>query len=130
MDSLRLESDYRFGVVPLEGQATGLVTDEKGHIVTNNNVIDDAATVQVTLKDGRAFIGEVVGTDPATDIALIRVDANDRREIREMKDLPLALSKLRIGEVFKLSLLRDGKRYETSLRSKEAPSQVLPGRRR
>ncbi len=76
VDSTRLARDYRFGVVPLEGQATGVIIDEKGYIVTNNHVIDDAARVQVTLKDGRTFMGEVVGTDPATDVALIRVDAS------------------------------------------------------
>lgn len=77
IDSTRLARDYRFGVVPLEGQASGVIIDERGYIVTNNHVIDDAARVQVTLKDGRTFMGEVVGTDPATDIALIRVDAEN-----------------------------------------------------
>lgn len=77
IDSTRLARDYRFGVVPLEGQASGVIIDERGYIVTNNHVIDEAARVQVTLKDGRTFMGEVVGTDPATDVALIRVDANN-----------------------------------------------------
>ncbi len=49
IDSTRLATDYRYGVVPLEGQASGVIIDEKGYIVTNNNVIDDAARVQVTL---------------------------------------------------------------------------------
>ena len=74
IDSVRLARDYRFGVVPLEGQASGVIIDSTGYIVTNNHVIDGAAKVQVTLKDGRTFIGEVVGTDPATDVALVRVD--------------------------------------------------------
>ncbi len=74
IDSVRLARDYRFGVVPLEGQASGVIIDSTGHIVTNNHVIDGAAKVQVTLKDGRTFVGEVVGTDPATDVALVKVD--------------------------------------------------------
>jgi serine protease Do len=74
IDSVRLARDYRFGVVPLEGQASGVIIDSTGYIVTNNHVIDGAAKVQVTLKDGRTFLGEVVGTDPATDVALVRVD--------------------------------------------------------
>jgi len=77
IDSTRLARDYRFGVVPLEGQGSGVIIDAKGHIVTNNHVVDDAARVQVTLKDGRTFTGEVVGTDPATDVALIRVNADN-----------------------------------------------------
>ncbi len=74
IDSVRLARDYRFGVVPLEGQASGVIIDSTGNIVTNNHVIDGAAKVQVTLKDGRTFVGEVVGTDPATDVALVKVD--------------------------------------------------------
>ena len=74
IDSVRLARDYRFGVVPLEGQASGVIIDSTGYIVTNNHVIDGAAKVQVTHKDGRTFVGEVVGTDPATDVALVRVD--------------------------------------------------------
>lgn len=77
IDSTRLARDYRFGVVPLEGQASGVIIDERGYIVTNNHVIDDAARVQVTLKDGRTFVGEVVGTDPATDVALIKVESRN-----------------------------------------------------
>ena len=74
IDSVRLARDFRFGVVPLEGQASGVIIDPKGYIATNNHVIDGAAKVQVTLKDGRTFVGEVVGTDPATDVALVRVE--------------------------------------------------------
>lgn len=94
IDSVRLERDYQFGVVPLEGQASGVIIDERGHIITNNHVIDDAARVQVTLKDGRTFVGEVVGTDPATDVALVRVDA---------KNLPAAnlgnSENLKVGQI-------------------------------
>ncbi len=94
IDSTRLARDYRFGVVPLEGQASGVIIDGRGYIVTNNHVIDDAARVQVTLQDGRTFMGEVVGTDPATDLALIRVEANN---------LPAAKlgdsEKLKVGQI-------------------------------
>src|SRR3989304_6376494 len=61
--SVKLARDYRFRVVPLEGQASGVIIDPRGYIVTNNHVVDGADRVHVTLKDGRTFIGEVVGTD-------------------------------------------------------------------
>ncbi len=94
VDSVRLERDYRFGVVPLEGQASGVIIDEKGHIVTNNHVIDDAARVQVSLQDGRNFVGEVVGTDPATDVALVRVNADN------LPAAKLGISeKLKVGQI-------------------------------
>jgi S1-C subfamily serine protease len=76
VNSMRLERRF-FGMVPLEGQGSGLVLDTRGLIVTNNHVVDGATKVQVSLKDGRTFVGEVVGSDEATDIAVIRVEARD-----------------------------------------------------
>jgi serine protease Do len=77
IDSTKLARDYRYGLVPIEGQGSGVIIDSKGTIVTNHHVIDDAAKVQVNLKDGRSFVGEVIGSDPATDVALVKVDAQD-----------------------------------------------------
>ncbi|MDG6909073.1 MAG: trypsin-like peptidase domain-containing protein [Nitrososphaerota archaeon] len=74
--SMRLERRLR-GVVPLEGQGSGIVLDRRGLIVTNNHVIDGASQVNVGLGDGRTFTGEVVGSDEATDVAVIRVEASD-----------------------------------------------------
>lgn len=76
VSSMRLERRF-FGIVPLEGQGSGIILDRKGLIVTNNHVIDGANQVHVSLKDGRTFTGEVVGSDDATDVAVIRVDASD-----------------------------------------------------
>jgi serine protease Do len=76
VSSMRLERRF-FGIVPLEGQGSGIILDKKGLIVTNNHVIDGASQVHVSLKDGRTFTGEVVGSDEATDVAVIRVDASD-----------------------------------------------------
>ena len=76
VSSMRLERRF-FGIVPSEGQGSGIILDRKGLIVTNNHVIDGANQVHVSLKDGRTFMGEVVGSDEATDVAVIRVDASD-----------------------------------------------------
>jgi S1-C subfamily serine protease len=76
ISSMRLERRL-YGLVPLEGQGSGIVLERDGLIITNNHVIDGAARVQVNLKDGRTYVGEVVGSDEQTDIAVIRVDAND-----------------------------------------------------
>lgn len=77
INSRRLERRFPYGVVPLEGQGSGVIIERNGLIVTNNHVIEDASQVQVTLKDGRSYVGEVVGTDEATDIAVVKVDAQD-----------------------------------------------------
>ncbi|MDA4124933.1 MAG: trypsin-like peptidase domain-containing protein [Thaumarchaeota archaeon] len=76
VSSTRLERRF-YGVVPLEGQGSGIVLDKKGLIVTNNHVIDGASQVHVGFKDGRTLVGEVVGSDEATDVAVIRLDSSD-----------------------------------------------------
>jgi putative serine protease PepD len=63
-----------------EAQGSGVIVDTDGHIVTNNHVVAGAQDdkVQVTLTDGRIFTADVVGTDPTTDLAVIRLqDAPD-----------------------------------------------------
>ncbi len=94
IDSTRLATDYRFGVVPVEGQGSGVIIDARGMIVTNNHVIDESTRVQVNLKDGRTFVGEVVGTDPATDVALVKING---------ENLPFATlgdsEKLKVGQI-------------------------------
>ncbi|MBI1218984.1 MAG: Do family serine endopeptidase [Rhodobacteraceae bacterium] len=59
------------------GVGSGFIIDSKGLIVTNNHVVDGATAVKVTLQDGRSFDAKVIGTDPVTDVALIKVDATD-----------------------------------------------------
>src|SRR6266446_1940785 len=73
----RVTRDFAYGVVPIEGKGSGLIIDSKGYVITNNHVIDGAAKVQIHLKDGRSFVGEVVGSDPSTDIAVIHVEAEN-----------------------------------------------------
>jgi 2-alkenal reductase len=57
-----------------EGTGTGFVIDTQGHIVTNNHVIDGAQRIEVNFFDGRIVRGEIVGVDPDSDLAVIRVD--------------------------------------------------------
>jgi len=60
-----------------QGLGSGFITQADGQIITNAHVVEGADTVQVTLKDGRTFEGEVLGTDPVTDVAVIDIDAQD-----------------------------------------------------
>ena len=59
------------------GSGSGVIIREDGYIVTNNHVIDNASTVEVTLNDKRKFDAKVIGTDPSTDIALLKIEANN-----------------------------------------------------
>ena len=62
---------------PSRGAGSGFIIDADGFIVTNNHVIDGADEVQVRLMDGREFIATVVGQDGKTDLALLKIDADD-----------------------------------------------------
>ncbi|MGQ1890473.1 Do family serine endopeptidase [Thermophagus sp. OGC60D27] len=62
---------------PVMGSGSGVIITTDGYIVTNNHVIEDATNIEVTLNDNRTFKAKMIGTDPATDIALIKIDATD-----------------------------------------------------
>ncbi len=76
-----------------EGLGSGVIIDPDGNILTNEHVIRDADKITVTLPDGRVFKGEVKGTDPRSDLAVIKISAHN---------LPVAVlgdsSKLKIGQ--------------------------------
>jgi len=57
-----------------EGEGSGFIIDQEGHIVTNNHVVEAAEDVQVTLYDGTILEAEVLGTDPHSDLAVIDID--------------------------------------------------------
>jgi S1-C subfamily serine protease len=66
-----------FGNFVQEGQGSGFVWDTQGHIVTNNHVINGATAIQVTFPDGIAVSATVVGADPDSDLAVIKVNPAD-----------------------------------------------------
>src|SRR4029079_12658034 len=57
------------------GLGSGVIVSQDGYILTNNHVVDGADTVKVELNDSRSFTAKVVGTDPATDLAVVKIDA-------------------------------------------------------
>lgn len=59
---------------PQEGTGSGVIISQEGFIVTNNHVIDNADEITVTLFDKRTYKAKVIGTDPSTDIAVIKID--------------------------------------------------------
>lgn len=76
-----------------EGAGSGVIVTTDGYIVTNNHVIEDASEVEVTLNDNRKYTAKVIGADPSTDIAVLKIQESGLRA------LPLGNSdNLRIGE--------------------------------
>ncbi|MBR1419993.1 MAG: trypsin-like peptidase domain-containing protein [Selenomonadaceae bacterium] len=69
--------DWFNNPVQTEGVGSGVVFRKDGYIVTNNHVISNANEIIVSLSDGRTLQGTLVGTDEATDIAVVKVDATD-----------------------------------------------------
>ena len=76
-----------------KGSGSGVIIRPDGYIVTNNHVVENASKVSVTLNNDKVYEATVVGTDPATDVALIKIDATDLPVI-EMGDSDA----LRLGE--------------------------------
>jgi serine protease Do len=60
-----------------EGSGSGIIISDDGYILTNNHVVEKANRVTVGLSDKRTFTAKVVGTDPLTDLAVIKIDANN-----------------------------------------------------
>jgi serine protease Do len=56
---------------------SGILIDDNGYIVTNNHVVEDAQSIYVELVDGRTFPANIVGTDPLSDLGVIKIDATD-----------------------------------------------------
>src|SRR5258705_204828 len=93
-----LEGPMEFGVPrgepPRRGAGSGFIIDADGSILTNNHVIDRAERITVKLSDGRTLRARVIGADPDTDIALIKVDGQTGLPVAPIGDS----STLRMGE--------------------------------
>ena len=79
---------------PVSETGSGVIVSEQGHIITNLHVIDGAAEVSVTLSDGQTLPGKLLGADPVSDVAILKIDAPGLR--------PLALAdseKVRVGQL-------------------------------
>ncbi len=89
----QIERDQFNQPVPTRGLGSGFVVDRRGHILTNNHVVEGAEQIKVTLPDERTFRATLVGADRFTDLALLKIEAKD------LSVLPLGdSSRLAVGE--------------------------------
>jgi serine protease Do len=84
----RQERPRQFG----QALGSGFFISADGYVVTNNHVVENGSEVQVTMDDGKTLDAKVIGTDPKTDLALLKVEGNDFPYVR------LASQKARIGD--------------------------------
>jgi serine protease Do len=92
---------------PVPGAGSGFFIDTDGHLLTNNHVVEDATSVVVRLVDGREYEAKVVGTDPMTDLALLKIDPPAGRplpivELAESPDLQVGDWVLALGSPLEL----------------------------
>ncbi len=91
-------------IPPSRGTGSGVIFDAAGFIVTNNHVVADSDVVRVTLADGRKLRADVVGTDPKTDLAVVRINAENLQPARfgNSDDVKVGHLVLAIGSPFRL----------------------------
>lgn len=87
-------TDFFGGQFESNGTGSGIIIDDQGHIVTNNHVVEGAQGLTVILKDGTKLDAQLVGRDPTSDLAVIKVDQNGLT-VAELGDS----SKLEVGEL-------------------------------
>ena len=93
INTVRFEQDAFLHVHPARGLGSGFIIDSRGYILTNHHITSGSREIEVALTDGRAFEGKLVGSDPANDLAVSRIDARDL-PVAEMGDS----NQLRVGQ--------------------------------
>ena len=90
---------------PEQSAGSGVVLDSNGYIVTNNHVVEGATQITVTLSDRREFPAKIIGTDPKTDLAIIKIEAKDLASMKwaDYDELHVGDLVLAVGSPFGLS---------------------------
>ena len=90
---------------PDQSAGSGVIMDPNGYIVTNNHVVEGATQITVTLSDRREFPAKIIGTDPKTDLAVVKIDVKDLPSVKwaEYEKLQVGDLVLAIGSPFGLS---------------------------
>jgi S1-C subfamily serine protease len=97
--------DFFYGAVPQQGAGSGFVFDSEGHILTNYHVVENARQIEVTTSDKKKYKAQVVGQDPAHDLAVIQIPVKTlpQVEIGDSKNLVVGQKVFAIGNPFGLS---------------------------
>ncbi|MCH9661644.1 MAG: trypsin-like peptidase domain-containing protein [Bacteroidetes bacterium] len=91
---------------PMVGTGSGVIVSPDGYIITNNHVIDNATQLTVTLNNNKTYEAQLIGTDPTTDIALIKIDATEALPFvpfADSNDVKIGEWVLAVGNPFNLT---------------------------
>jgi len=90
---------------PQQSSGSGVIITDDGYIATNNHVIDNGGEIEVVLNDKRSFKATIVGTDPSTDLALLKIDAKNLPFVRygNSDELKIGEWVLAVGNPFDLT---------------------------
>lgn len=100
--SVRMMQDQLFRVFPVQGVGSGVIIDSRGHILTNNHVIDGTDRIRVTLGDSKQVSAKVVGTDEETDLAVLTAEPLEINTRNEVNFQPANLGnseELKVGQI-------------------------------
>jgi serine protease Do len=100
--SVRMMQDQLFRVFPVQGVGSGIIIDDRGHILTNNHVIDGTDRLRVTLEDSKQVGAKAVGTDEETDLAVLRAEPLEINSKDAVKFQPVNLGnseELKVGQI-------------------------------
>ena len=105
INTIRFERDAFLHVHPARGIGSGFIIDDKGHILTNHHITTGSREIEVALTDGRAFEGKLVGSDPANDLAVVKIDTRDLpvAELGNSSELRVGQTVIAIGNPFGLA---------------------------
>jgi serine protease Do len=100
--SVRMMQDQLFRVFPVRGVGSGVIIDDRGHILTNNHVIDDTDRLRVTFGDSRQVNAKTVGKDVVTDLAIVKAEPRELYSNDEISFQPAVLGnsdELKVGQI-------------------------------
>lgn len=93
-------------VFPHEGVGSGVIVSSDGYILTNNHVIEDAESIEVILPDGKEYEASLVGADPRSDLAVVKIDAEGEKlkvaSLGDSDSLKVGMRAMAIGNPFRL----------------------------
>jgi S1-C subfamily serine protease len=93
--SVSMVQDAYMNAAPVQGMGSGIIVDGAGYILTNNHIVENTAAMVVSMFDGTRLDGTLVGNDPMSDIAVVRVNGKKKLPVAKLGDS----DKVKVGQI-------------------------------